>query len=175
MKTERHYHDFYLKCDVLLLADVFGKFKNNGFKNYGLWPCAYLSAQVLSWNSMLQITKIKLKSIPDPDMLIFFEKGTKGGISYISNRYSKVSNNYLKSYYRKQESKRIIYLDANNLCGCAMYKFHATGGFKWIDPKEFDLNKCTSNISKRFVLEVDIKYPKELHKLYNENPLASDK
>ena len=26
MKTMKDYHDLYLKCDILLLADVFGKF-----------------------------------------------------------------------------------------------------------------------------------------------------
>ena len=29
MKTMKDYHNLYLKCDVLLLADVFGKFRNN--------------------------------------------------------------------------------------------------------------------------------------------------
>ena len=28
----KDYHDFFLKCDVLLLADVFEKFKNNSLK-----------------------------------------------------------------------------------------------------------------------------------------------
>ena len=37
MKTMKYYHDLYLKCDVLLLADVFEKIGNNSFKNYGLW------------------------------------------------------------------------------------------------------------------------------------------
>ena len=33
----KDYHDFYLKCDaLLLLADVFEKIGNNSFKNYGL-------------------------------------------------------------------------------------------------------------------------------------------
>ena len=32
MKTMKDYHDLYLKCDVLLLADVFEKFTNNGLK-----------------------------------------------------------------------------------------------------------------------------------------------
>ena len=81
--------------------------------------------------------------IPDRTMYIFFEKGTAGGISYISNRYSKTNNKYLKSYDLKQESKHIIYLDANNLHGYAMFKFLPTSGFKWIDPKKFDLNKYT--------------------------------
>ena len=56
-----------------------------------------------------------------------------------------------------------------------MSNFFPTGGFKWIDPKEFDLNKYTSNSSKRCVLEVDLEYPKELRELYNDYTLAPDK
>ena len=41
MKTMKGYHDLYLKCDVLLLADVFEKFINNSLKNYGLCPSHY--------------------------------------------------------------------------------------------------------------------------------------
>ena len=59
--------------------------------------------------------QIELELITDPDMYILFEKGIRGGISYISNRYSKANNKYLKSYDLKQESKYTIYIDANNL------------------------------------------------------------
>ena len=41
IKTMKDYHDLYLKCDVLLLADVFEKFINNSLKNYGLCPSHY--------------------------------------------------------------------------------------------------------------------------------------
>ena len=61
-----------------------------------------------------------------------------------------------------QNKKQNIYLDANNLYGYAMSKFLRTSGFKYIDPKEFDLNKYTSNRSKVSVLKVDLEYPKEL-------------
>ena len=44
-----------------------------------------------------------------------------------------------------------------------MSKFLLTNGFKWIDPKYFDLNKYSSNNSEACVLEVDLQYPKELH------------
>ena len=63
-------------------------------------------------------------------MYIFFKKGLRGGISYISNRYSQANNNYLKSYDPKQGSKHIIYVDANNLYGYPMSKFLPTSGFK---------------------------------------------
>ena len=54
-------------------------------------------------------------------------------------------------------------------------KFIPTSGFKWIDPKVFDLNKYGSNSSKRCVLEVDPEYPKELRELRNDYPFAPDK
>ena len=53
-------------------------------------------------------------------MYLFFEKGMKGRFSYISERYSKFNSKYLKSYDPKQESKHIIYIDANNLFGYAV-------------------------------------------------------
>ena len=56
-----------------------------------------------------------------------------------------------------------------------MSKFLPTSGFKWIDPKEFDLNKYTSNSSEGCLLEVDLQYPKELHELHKDYPLAPDK
>ena len=77
------------------------------------------------------MTKIKLELITDSNMYIFFEKGTRGGISYIPNRHSKVNSKYLKSYDPKQESKHIIYLDTNNFYGYAMSKFLPTSVLKY--------------------------------------------
>ena len=93
-----------------------------------------MSALALRWDAMRNMTKVELKIIPDPYMYIFFEKGTRDGVSYISKRYSKVSNRYLQFDDPKQESKHIIYLDANNLYGYSMSKFLTTSGFKCIDP-----------------------------------------
>ena len=104
----KDYRDLCLKCDVLLLADVFEKFINNSLKNFGLCPSHYLNVPALSWDVMLNMTKVKLEFIPDPDMYIFFEKGTRGGVSYISNRYSKAKNRYLKSY-DQNKNQNILY------------------------------------------------------------------
>ena len=34
MKTIKHYHDLYLKCDVLLLDGASEKIRNSSLKNY---------------------------------------------------------------------------------------------------------------------------------------------
>ena len=91
--------------------------------------------------------KVELEPIPDADMCLFFEKGMRSRVSYISERYSKTNNKYLKSYDPKQESKHIIYLYANNLYGYMISKFLPTSGFKWIDPREFEFNKYNRNSS----------------------------
>ena len=91
MNKMKDYYDLYLKFNIFLLADVFEQFRNNSLKNYGLRLSHYLSAPDLSWDTRLKMTKIKLELILDPDMYIFFEKGTRCGTCYISNRYSKAS------------------------------------------------------------------------------------
>ena len=53
-----------------------------------------------------------------------------------------------------------------------MSKFFPTSGFKWLDPKRFELNKHTSNSLKGCVLKVDLEYPKELRELHNDYPSA---
>ena len=55
MKMMKDYHDLYLKYEVLLIADVFEKFRYNSLRNYGLFPSHYLSAPSLSWHAMLKV------------------------------------------------------------------------------------------------------------------------
>ena len=56
---------------------------------YEFCPSHYLSAPAVSWDGMFNMTKVKLELISGPDMYIFFEKGMRGRVSYISNRYKR--------------------------------------------------------------------------------------
>ena len=96
----------YLKTDVLILCDVFEKFISVYLKDYGLEPCHYYSSPGLSWDAMLKMTGVELEKIHDIDVHIFLEKGMRGGVSYISKRYS-----------RADQNKTIVYWDENNLYG----------------------------------------------------------
>ena len=73
MFTTGDYHDLYLKADVLLLVDVFGKFINTCLNYYGFDPCHYFSSPGLSWD-VLKMAGIELELISDTDMRLFIKK-----------------------------------------------------------------------------------------------------
>ena len=64
------------------------KLINTCLDYYGLDPCHYFSSPGLSWDAVFKMTKIELNFISDIDMHLFIEKGTRGGISYISESHS---------------------------------------------------------------------------------------
>ena len=57
-EKDEGFHNLYLKCDVSLLADVFGKFRNSSVRNYGLYLSHYSSTPGLSRNAILTMTKV---------------------------------------------------------------------------------------------------------------------
>ena len=170
MKTMRDYLNLYLQSDVLLLADVFENFRDVCQTNYGLDPAWYYTAPGLAWDAMLKLTKIELEMIINIDMLIMFEKGVRGGISQISNRYAKANNPYMKEYDTKIATNYIQYLDANNLYGGAMSEPLPTHDLKWMAEKDIENWRNTPCI-----LEVDLKYPRHLHDLHSDYPLAPER
>ena len=48
------YHDLYVQCDALMLADVFGKFRDICIDIYGRDPSYFLSAPGLAWQACLK-------------------------------------------------------------------------------------------------------------------------
>ena len=177
-KNMGDYHDLYLQSDILLLTDVFENFRKTCLEYYKLDPCHYFTSPGLSWDAMLKMTDIKLELMTDIDMFQFIEKGLRGGISYIANRYGKANNKYMKEYNKNAPSKYIMYLDANNLYGWAMSQYLPTGGFKWLKQNKIDnldLGKYNEQSKKGLILEVDLEYPNELHDIHNDYPLAPEK
>ena len=155
MKNLEDYHNLYNRVDVLLLADVFVNLRDFCIKNYNLDPAHYYTAPGLAWDAALKVTEVKLELLSNMDMLLMVEKGIRGGVSMISNRYGKANNKYMgKSFKESEPSKYITYLDANNLYGWAMSKPLPTHGFKLIKVSELETWENYSCI-----LEVDLEYP----------------
>lgn len=79
------YSDLYLKIDVLLLADVFENFRDTCHNIYKLDPAHYFTAPALSWDVMLIYTQIRIELMTDIDMILFVERGIRGGIQSMLN------------------------------------------------------------------------------------------
>ena len=180
MKTFKEYHELYNITDVLLLADVFENFRDICLKIYGLDPVYYFTAPGLAWDACLKITGISLELLSNQNMLLLFEKGIRGGISIISNRYGKANNKYMQKGFNKSiPSKYLMYLDENNLYGCAMSMKLPTHGFKWLTGGEMEklFNNQVLQVWEKIpcILVVDLEYPENLHDLHNDYPFCPER
>ena len=180
MKTFKDYHKLYNETDVLLLADVFENFRNLCLKIYGLDPVYYFTAPGLAWDACLKMTNINLELLSEPNMLLMFEKGIRGGISIISNRYGEANNKYMGNRYNKNKlNKYLMYLDANNLYGCAMSEKLPIHSFKWLTSGEMEklFNNQVVQVWEKTpcILEVDLEYPENLHDLHNDYPFCPER
>ena len=180
MESMKDYHKLYNETDALLLADVFENFRDLCLKIYGLDPVYYFTAPGLAWDACLKMTNIDLELLSDLDMLLMFEKGIRGGISMISNRYGEANNKYMsKGFNRNKLKKHLMYLDANNLYGSAMSEKLPTHGFKWLTSGEMEklFNNQVVQIWEKTpcILEVDLEYPENLHDLHNDYPFCPER
>ena len=109
-------------------------------------------------------------------MLLMFERGIRGGITQSVNRWAKANNPYMGSEFDPDEKTNYLrYLDANNLYGWAMSQPLFTGGFCSTDIKPDKISKLAKCKSKGYLLEVDVRYPKELHDCHNDLPFMCER
>ena len=146
--------------------------------NYGLDPAHFYTAPGLAWRVCLKKTGIRLELLLDPDMLLMFERGIRGGITQSVHKWAAANNPYMDEYDSSHPTKYLQYLDANNLYGWAMSQPLPTGGFHWVkcdgNPNRL-VEKFAAKKDLGYLLEVDASYPKELHELHNDLPFMCTK
>lgn len=112
IKTLGEYSELYLKTDVLLLADVFENFRDSCHNIYKLDPAHYFTSPGLSFDAMLKYTGVVIELIADIEMMLFVERGIRGGISQCGKRYAKANNKYMKTDFKPNEKTNfLMYLD----------------------------------------------------------------
>ena len=194
-KSFKHYHDLYLKTDVCLLADIFENFRNIAFENYGLDVVHFITLPSYADSALYKFYGGEIELITDEDMLLMIESGIRGGVSTISGRYSQANNFTLPThqeaemmrfttgidvinYDEDEEKKWLLYIDANNLYGYGLSSKLPIGDYQWEKTKKMtdDFIMSYSQENERgYILEVDLDYPKEIHDLHTDYPLAVEK
>ena len=164
-----------------MLADVFENFRATCLHHYKLDPAHYYTSPGLAWDACLKETGQELKLLYDYDRLMMFERGIRGGISYISKRYAAANNKYMDNYDSDKPSNYVQYLDANNRYGWAMSQSLSTSEFKWMKNLTVDFvidlldKKRNPRVKKGYIFEVDLEYPTELWQQHNDYPLAPER
>ena len=133
----------FLKSDVLLLACVFEKFISVNEFEINLLFCVSLPGY--TWLCGLKNTGINLQTHQDKDMILILENIIRGGISSV------MGDRYVKS----DESKRILFVVADNLYGLSMSQ-----------PLPYDEIKFDKNVKLEDILNTpddsDIGFPLKL-------------
>ena len=170
------YHDLYLRTDVVLLANVFEAFRDACLKHYSLDPAHFYTAPGLAWKACLKKTRVRLELLTNPDMLLMFERGIRGGITQAVHRYASANNKYMGDLYDpNKESSYLQYLDTNNLYGWMMSQPLPTSKFKWVNIEPSQIHTLATSKIKGYLLEVDIRYPTELHDSHNDLPFMCER
>lgn len=178
INTLGEYADLYLKIDVLLLSDVFEKFRNMCRGVYGLDPGHFYTSPSLSWEAMLKVTRVELDLLTDVDMLLFFERGVRGGFVSLVNRHAVANNEYIGVVDPEKPISHLMYFDVNNLYGYAMSQPLPYKNFTWLsedDIRAFDVDKAAIDCHRGYVLEVDLRYPRTLHREHADLPFCVER
>ena len=100
-------------------------------------------------------------------MLLMLENGGRGGITQVINKFSYANNKYMSDYDKNEDSSFLQYLDVISLHAWAMCQklpvknFNCCKDLKYINQK-FIKKYDEDSSEKRYILEVDVEYPKKL-------------
>lgn len=130
------YSDLYLKTDVLILADVWERFRNNCTQAYDLDPANFYTTPGLSWDALLKSTNVELELLTDHDQITFIKSGIRGGLSQCSLRKISANNKYINGEADDEDSTYLVYLDVNNLYGYAASQKLPLNDFHWVEPEQ---------------------------------------
>lgn len=115
IQTMGEYHNLYVLCDVLLLADVFERFRSISLKSFDLDPAQYYTLAGMCFSACLKMTGVELELLTDIKQYQMIERGVCGGVAMMTLRYAEANNPYIgKTYGPSKANVYLGYFDMNN-------------------------------------------------------------
>ena len=108
MKNFGEYHELYLKTNILLLSNVFEAFRSTCLKHYSLDLAHFYTSPGLTWQTCLKKMGIELELLTNPDMLLMFERGIRGGMTQAVHRYTEANSKYMGDKFNLKEGNSFL-------------------------------------------------------------------
>ena len=171
----KDYHDLYLRCDVLQLADVFDRSMNILWESHHIHLTKYLGMPSASWAAFLRHDpNLKVQLYTDTFYAEFFKAMTRGGITSAPLRHAVADKRH-----------SIIYLDVNGLYPHVMQAYNfPIGDFRFIamgyegELCEIKLRELFANFESRgnfgMAFCVDLHITDEVKRLTDMYPFAPE-
>lgn len=173
-RTARDYHDLYLCCDVMQLADVFNRSMEILYESHHIYLPNYLGMPSASWGAFLRHDPtMRIPLYEDTFFAEFFKGMIRGGITSAALRHAVAD-----------EKHSIVYFDVNGLYPYVMQKYkYPCGKFELIHVN-LDYPATVLRLRRYFdELEssgrgmcfcVDLEIPESLKKLTDLYPFAPE-
>lgn len=171
------YHNIYLACDVLQLADMFTEARGRLYTTHQIDITNYVGLPAATWHAFLRFNlDLRLPLYSATIYAEFFHSMTRGGVTSAPLRYAEAD-----------ETHSIFYLDFNGLYPYAMSHYlYPDGGFNWYTPHTEDIERHRSInewLLKEYFprleargrgacLRVDLHIPVERHEYFDQYPPA---
>ena len=162
------------------MADLSETFQDKCLKHYRLDPAHFYTAPGLAWQALLKTSagycehekrrkgcelcpnKFRFQLLTDLDMLLMVGKGIRGGITQAVKRYAKANKKYMKDLHNPIFS---TWMETTSTNG-QRFKIYRHMDFYGKRQRTLVLKKIDKLVKKDkrgYLLEVDVKYPKEPH------------
>ena len=168
-----------MNLDIYLLADVFEQFRALSLQEDGLDPVHFVSLPGLSYMACFKRTGEKIDLLQDIDMVRMFERGIRGGLTFVNKHQVKARIPELGN--NQDGNIHLTYIDQNNLYGSSLCRPLPHSEFSWLDEEELKHFANSQHILDLedegewgYLFEVDLSYPRELHTSTADFPLAPE-
>lgn len=165
--TFGEFHNYYMKTDILQLADIFEEFRESCISSFNLDPVYFQGAPSLTWQLNLMQSADKMFLINDINIYQDIQANIRGGIAQVMHRYVNIEN---------KPNESMLFLDVNSLYSkCMTYKL-PTKYIRTITLLPHDWQQIYAEDGDlTALLCVDLEYPTYLHDLHTAYPLAPHK
>ena len=173
-KSAKDYHDLYLRCDVMQLADVFERSMEILWESHHIHLTKYLGMPSASWAAFLRHNPdMRIPLYEDTFFAEFFKGMIRGGITSAPLRHAVADENH-----------SIIYLDVNGLYPFVMQAYDfPCGKFEFV-PMGWEGEMCLIKLEEYYRMFeeqhkgmcfcVDLKIPDEVKYRTDMYPFAPE-